>query len=259
MDFPTTIKQHRKAYNPSGLHQRFAESATGQERLPEELPELDPFDYLKMSVVVNELMSELDLKSLPVEIRLELRDRYAKRCGKCSTVLPLFCFPANNSTPDRLHTECRDCNSNQRGRWYSDNADEIRARYQEWYKDNAESERERTATNYHNPDGKYRLSNQLHQGYYRAVRAGNTADRITPEDLIQYWESIGIDPLVCYLTGETLTPLTRSLDHIVAIGKGGGHTVTNLAPSTAEANFKKNNVTPEEARERLARTNKESK
>lgn len=257
-----TITEVRKSYNPTGLHDRFHVSTEGQERLPEELPELDYGYYLRMTVVANDLMQERGLTKLPQALRQELRHRYAKRCGKCTTVLPLFCFQANKSTADRLHSECRDCNSNQRSRWYADNGEEARERYRDWYSENAESERERLAawraenpgwwdSYYRSEDGRGRLQKQLTEGFARTVAAGNPAEKLTPEDLLSHWEQEGINPLVCYLTEEVLTPQTRSIDHVLAIANGGGHVLDNLMPCTHTANTKKNTMTPEDFKETI--------
>lgn len=255
-----TITKLRKSYNPTGLHDRFHASADGQERLPEEMPELDYVYYLRMTIVVNDLMREHGIKQLPPALRQELRHRYAKRCGTCATVLPLFCFQHNNSTADRLHSQCRSCNSNQNVRWYSENTEEVRQRQQEWYAENAAAERERLAAwraenpgyweSYYNTE-RGRLQKQLTEGHARALAAGNPAEKITPEDLLAYWQQQGINPLRCFYTNEGLTPQTRSIDHATPISRGGDHTMENIVPCTWAANDRKNTRTAEEFLEML--------
>ena len=163
----------------------------------------------------------------------ELAELGVKRCPKCTTVKSTTEFCKVSSRRDGLDNKCKACN---------------RANVASYKEVNPEYDHNR----YRDPESNHRLNKQLHNGYRRAIEAGNTAVRITPEELLAHWKSVGIDPLVCYLTGEPLDHLSRSIDHIDAISNGGEHNVTNLAPSTAEANFKKNNVTPEEARELLS-------
>lgn len=261
-----TITELRKSYNPTGLHDRFHVSTDGQERLPEELPDLDYGYYLRMTIVVNDLMREHGITKLPKSLRQELRHRYAKRCGTCATVLPLFCFQRNNSSADRLHSQCRSCNTGQNVRWYAENTEEVRERHQEWYAENAEAERERLAAwreqnpgyweSYYSTE-RGRLQKQLTEGYSRAVAAGNPAEKITPEDLLSHWEQQGINPLVCYLTEEVLSPQSRSIDHVLAISSGGGHVLDNLLPCTHTANSKKRDLSPEEALEKLTDNNEQ--
>lgn len=210
-----------------------------QERLPKEvLPQAE--------ATVTRVMNEFYNGRATPRFNDVLRAHKVKRCASCQQLKYPEDFPGNKSTYDGLHDQCRGCNSIQRDRWYSENAEEIRARYQEWYKDNSESERERMARNYYNPDGRYRLSIQLHSGYHRAVRVGNPAERVTPDELIQYWSENGINPLECWYTKEPLTEHTRSVDHKTSIAKGGGHVLDNLVPATLEANTKKKTKSPEE-------------
>lgn len=106
-----------------------------------------------------------------------------------------------------------------------------RERARRWYAQNKQRRAEYERRN--------RLAYQLRDGYRRAVQAGGEAVKITPSELLSYWENTGVDPLVCYLTGEPLTEATRSLDHVVPVSRGGGHTLDNLLPCTFAANNRK--------------------
>lgn len=50
----------------------------------------------------------------------------------------------------------------------------------------------------------------------------------------------------CLLTGEELTPVNISADHMVPVSRGGAHALENIALVTLEANAAKGTLTPEE-------------
>lgn len=120
-----------------------------------------------------------------------------------------------------------------------------RERLRRYYAANKEKRREYDRHRYRN-DPHRRLSHQLRLGYSRAVESGCEAQEITPEELLRYWESTGVDSLRCYLTGEELDPQTRSIDHVTPISRGGGHVLENLLPTTFTANNRKQDKLPEE-------------
>lgn len=196
---------------------------------------------------MNDYMAETGRKLFPPAKADELRELGAKRCSKCATVKLVESFPKDSRARDGLDGKCKTCNSAKTA--------DYRERNPEYQREYDATNRERIFEYKHTrylTDEITRLRAQLSSGYYRAVAAGNQADWITAEHLLTYWSAKGIDPLVCYLTGESLTPFDRSIDHVVAIGNGGSHTVDNLMPCTLEANMKKKSLDPSDAKELLS-------
>ncbi|MGD7001354.1 hypothetical protein [Corynebacterium halotolerans] len=214
---------------------------------------------------MNAWMEATGRKRFPAGKADELRDLGAKRCGKCRSVKNLEDFPRNRSHRDGFHSQCKACNYADTKQWcaenpeykakyYSQNREQTLERMAKYYRDHREERKayDREYRHKHQErlqaydqnrywnDKHYRLNHQLYLGYHRAVEAGNPAERIKPQDLLDYWEALGVDPLKCYLTGEKLTPQNRSVDHVVPLGRGGAHTAFNLMPCSLEANRTKN-------------------
>lgn len=113
-----------------------------------------------------------------------------------------------------------------------------RQRLKKYYAENREQRREYDRNRWRTSPTR-KLGHQLRAGYNRAVKAGNHAEKITPTQLLAYWNQHDIDPLECYLTGEKLSTQTRSIDHHRPISQGGAHVMENLFPCTFQANNKK--------------------
>lgn len=189
----------------------------------------------------NAWMEATGRKRFPRAKQDELLEMGAKRCGCCTEVRRITEFNKDASRPDGLRAKCQPCQSGSNAKWREVNPEAHRAYRAEHLEERRAYDRTRYATN-----ELYRLRDQLKKGYHRAVKAGNEAERITAEELVSYWESVGINPLVCIYTGAQLTPQDRSLDHATPIAKGGSHTVSNLVPASFDANYAKGNRTVEE-------------
>lgn len=179
----------------------------------------------------NQYLKENNKKLFPPAMAGELRESGAKRCSKCSTVKLITDFGSAKSRRDGLHNQCRECASTRFAKYREANQEALNEYRREYYATNELG----------------RLREQLRNGYRRAIRAGNQADWITPEELLTYWNAKGINPLRCYLTGAELTIQNRSLDHVLAISNDGSHTVDNLYPCTLESNLRKRDMSPEDA------------
>lgn len=193
----------------------------------------------QLTAEMQDFMETSGFKRFPPAKVDELATYGVKRCSRCTQVKHTDDFPKNSRTRDGLQSQCRACDCAGTTDYQKRNPDRV----QEY---NREYQRTRYAT-----DELHRMRKQLDSGYYRAVQVGNDADWITPEELLTYWDAKDIDPLRCYLTGAELTPFDRSLDHVVSIANGGGHTVDNLLPCTWEANDKKRTLSPDEAKQKL--------
>lgn len=171
----------------------------------------------------------------PAARQAELLELGALRCPSCRTVRATQEFSRDRSRRTGYSGRCRECDSEKHAAY---SPEQGRARWQRYYRKHREKLNAYDRDRYRNDEHR-RLSHQLLLGHRRCIRAGNPAEWIEPEQLLEHWESLGVDPLLCYLTGERLTPRTRSLDHVVAVSKGGAHALYNLMPSTFPANHRK--------------------
>lgn len=144
-----------------------------------------------------------------------------KRCSGCSRELDWSCFSARARNRSGLDSRCRECRSG-------------------YYRAHKETYHERTNNyrRYRNP-----WADKLSSGYRRAVQAGAHAEKVTTKELLEYWESVGIDPNQSVYSGAELGPGLWSLDHVVPLSdpNGPGHVVSNLVPCLVNENSRKAN------------------
>lgn len=171
--------------------------------------------------LVNRWLDTQHTQKLPQEHHQALREAGVKRCPSCTVVKDLEAFSTLKNGSQNY--QCKTCAANRYGDYRKENLEQVRAR------DRKASSRWKRA----NP-----WAVRLGTGYQRAVRMGAPAVRITPEQLLNYWESVGIDPSRSYYTGTPLTPENCSLDHFDPLGRSGtmGHVLENLFPCTVEEN-----------------------
>lgn len=212
-----------------------------------------PEELQVWSEQILDFLAETGRKILPKEMKEDLLAQGAKWCGTCKSVKDVTEFNKNSVKADGLQTKCRSCSNGANAEWREDNRDrkretdrsyraanrEKRIEYNRRYRaEHLEEQRDYDRTRYATSELR-RMNVQLRHGYLRAVEAGNPADRVTAEELLAHWKSVDIDPLTCILTGEALTPQTRSIDHATPISRGGSHTVSNLIPVSFDANLAK--------------------
>lgn len=205
---------------------------------------------------VRDWFNETGRKRIARDMKQDLAAQGARWCPNCRTVLRIEEFPSDRTQADGLRSRCRPCHNGacaeynreymrerRRDPEYREREREYSLRYRAEHLEEMRAYGREHNRNRYRTDELHRLRRQLDSGFRRAVKAGNEADWITAEELLTYWEARGIDPLVCILTGETLTPQTRSVDHATPIGRGGAHTVSNLIPVSFDANHAKGNRT----------------
>lgn len=93
------------------------------------------------------------------------------------------------------------------------------------------------------------LYESLRDGERRARAAGAPAEHLTPAQVLDHWEKIGIDPWECAATGERLTQETRNIDHVDPLSRPGslGHSLVNIVPVVAGYNRHKKSLSVPEA------------
>lgn len=203
-----------------------------------------------------EVFAEHGVTQPPRSLQSTLGQYGAKACTSCLEVLSRETgFYSGDAV-------CKPCAAARSAEYRETNQEEINQRRREVYADNPEPHRERTrqwARENRDYAKEYQLQyrqqrplvKKLNSGLSRAIKAGNQAEHITPEELEAYWESVGIDSTRCYFTGAPLDPSNISLDHGQAISKGGSHTLDNLFPCTIAANLDKNTRTVAEYLEHI--------
>ncbi|OFT34650.1 hypothetical protein HMPREF3169_05250 [Corynebacterium sp. HMSC08C04] len=144
----------------------------------------------------------------------------SKVCPGCSTDKPWTDYAANRSNWNGLDSRCRACRAGY---------------YQE-----CKTERDEYTNNYRRSVNPW--ASKLSAGYARAVKEGLPAEKITTKQLLEFWESVGIDSERSAYSGRLLWDGTVSLDHIVPLSSpdSPGHVLSNLVPCLWEENNAKN-------------------
>ena len=109
----------------------------------------------------------------------------------------------------------------QQAHWYLDNAEKLRARTAEW--------------------------NKTHDGKRRAYRhARRAAMYCAPYERFDAWEIGDRDGWICNLCNRSIDrsrahpdPMSKSIDHVVPLAKGGSHVRDNVAITHLVCNIKK--------------------
>lgn len=158
-----------------------------------------------------------------------------KKCSRCGEVKEASEFNKRTRSLDGLSYYCRPCNSAYLKTYCQENADRLAA-----YR------RDRDRTSVRAFDKARRISDPLRsrltRGAIRAKELGNTVDKFSSADLLEYWSHHGISSTLCYYTGEILRAGWH-LDHKTPLSQGGPHSMDNLVPCTPSSNGAKYNRT----------------
>lgn len=167
-------------------------------------------------------------KTIPALIKEHLASYGLKRCPTCGVVKLRNEYAQKAASADGLEAQCKHCAVTRSKRRYREDLEKSRAY-------------SRLATAKRRTNPMVRMKEQLDAGFARTIAAGGVAEDVSPEELLAYWESEGIDPLKSVYSGVILTELAgsenpRSIDHHTSISKGGSHTLDNLYPCTRREN-----------------------
>ncbi len=186
-----------------------------------------------------------------------------KTCKKCLETKPMTEFYRNRQARDGRQSRCKKCqcaynaqwrtanpeylaqwrtaNPEYDARWRAANAEQIRESQAQWRAENPEKVREyKVKWRFENPVS-YRDGTIRRQGERRARKAGNPVEQgISASVLLELQGGI------CYLCLEHIDlslqyphPASLSVDHVLPISKGGGHTWDNTRACHLGCNFAK--------------------
>lgn len=223
-----------------------------ENKLPQE--PATPEQLQQFTKHLKDVLTEQGEQKPPLRVQTMLSTYGAKACPDCLEVL-------NRETGFYSgDSYCKDCAAKREAEYREANREEILQRRREAYAEDPEKHRERSrdwAAEHPEYVQEYRrdhrerrpLVKKLYAGYQRAIKAGNPAESITTEEILNYWASVGIDSTRCYFTGEELNSTNISIDHGTPISRGGGHVLDNLFPCTVAANLDKSTRTVAEYKE----------
>lgn len=163
-----------------------------------------------------------------------------KNCGGCDTTKPVDEFYRRKSAKDGRQSRCKDCVRKYWQGWYAKNGDSVRARSLAIARADPEVNRQKAnAWNAANPERHYERSREAK--HRRRVLEKGTA--VGPIDYDTLWDSqAGTCPLCDTPIDTTIKHpdlLSRSLDHIVPISRGGGHVQENVQWTHLGCNLRK--------------------
>lgn len=179
-------------------------------------------DLAQVTQTINGIMQERGAKTLPRDLAAQLRADNLKRCPGCATVKPFEEFAAKKSNSDGLQPRCRACSGTY---------------HREYYNRDPQAQVKRVNTYRETNPITVRISN----GKIRAREFGVPYEEFTYRDLLDYWESVGIDPWVSAYSGTPLTADNYGIDHVVPLSdpNSPGHRKELLVPCTQDENRRK--------------------
>lgn len=151
-----------------------------------------------------------------------------KMCPRCETSKKASEFNKNRRNPDGLQGYCRLCQRAHFKRYGKENRERLTRNRREWGRANGwASDRKRLEV-----DPWY---NRLKVGASRARKAGSEVEAVKSEDLLAYWEAVGISRSECFHCSIELSD-DYDLDHLIPLSAKGPHSVTNIVPSCPKCN-----------------------
>lgn len=168
-----------------------------------------------------------------------------RRCRDCGEAKPLDHFPQDRSGTKGRRASCKPCHT---------------AQAKAWYADNMERQRRRQVERYHRDIDKSRAMDKLRYERHKPKRIALVTEAVHRRRAlmkqVEYEPGItvkalrkrhGDDCCYCGVTmqftpgdGHTFVPLKATIEHIVAITRGGGHTWANTALCCWQCNVRKN-------------------
>lgn len=183
----------------------------------------------------NHEIARRGLKRIPRDVFRELSEHGVKRCPTCQTVKLHEGFAKHSGSSDGRSTNCRECHSG----YHEANRDHELKRMARYRDNNRDRLREQNLAYHASKPWVSRIAD----GKRRAQEWGAHWEEFTYQDLLDHWESVGIDPWISVYSGLELTVENYGLDHVIPLSNtdGPGHVVSNLVPCTKDENRRKHN------------------
>lgn len=139
-------------------------------------------------------------------------------CRLCQATKPAAEFYIDRSRPTGLSSACRECLKARVRVKYAENPEPYLAQAKQWRSDNRQRTRELSKA------GRYR----------RRARLKNViVERIDPAEIYKR------DNWRCHICGKRVAQKDATLDHLIPIAKGGGHTRLNVRLAHGHCNVKR--------------------
>lgn len=153
-----------------------------------------------------------------------------KYCGGCQDWVPITLFYKKTYSWDGLNSYCKKCQDYEKSRYNKKNKDYRITVMRKYYEQNKE-----IILSYNK---EYRSSNkELCRNYANNYRAKMNANTLLPLTIEEWLFIMQLFDHQCIYCGDTSN---LSQDHIVAISKGGPHSIGNVGPSCMKCNTSKN-------------------
>jgi 5-methylcytosine-specific restriction endonuclease McrA len=168
-----------------------------------------------------------------------------KACSKCKQVKPTSEFGKHKPSPQGLYSQCLVCSRVARAEYRKRNKQSIKKQQHDNYTRNAEK-RKAYASDWHkaNPE-KFRKYQSLSKKRNKEAIAANTRRRNARRKAngvfaISRKELVRLSQGPCFYCG-SLHRIT--VDHVVAIARGGADSIGNLVPACKTCNSSKRDLT----------------
>lgn len=164
-----------------------------------------------------------------------------RTCTRCEEEKPFELFSKRKASRDGLHHYCKTCASEYHKEWYARNRERIQEKSREYARSHPEYNRSKTAKWV--KDNPERAKEGWKKSKERRREREKTAKVKTRVDRKGVWEKQNGK---CGICGELIDmavkhpdPKSRSIDHIVALSKGGLHTEENIQFTHFQCNLYK--------------------
>jgi len=172
-------------------------------------------------------------------------------CVACSVRLPVDSFGADKSASGGRRTECKPCRSAKMKAWYQANRERQAQRQRDRITADPDRARRQDMERYERSkpkrlelakEGMHRRRALMRDGEWeRGVTTRSVRKR--DGDLCHYCRSaMSFEPA----PPRTFVPLLATLEHVLPLSRGGGHTMANAVLACWQCNVRKNNKTVEE-------------
>lgn len=177
-----------------------------------------------------------------------------RTCTACSVRLPLDQYDLDSNATLGRRSHCKPCRSERMKQWYAANRERQAQRQRDRFETNRTAIREQDRERYYRHRDK-RIALVLDSAHRRrALKSGAESDRgIT---VVALRKRHGDACCYCEQSmtfkrgdGRSFVPLKATIEHVVALSRGGTHTWSNTALACWQCNILKNAKTVDEWRE----------